>query len=579
MMADSPLTDEEMRGLFGDGAPAGSAPSTSPAAAAPAAPILTPEQERGLFGPAGASAPAPAPSSAPKVTPSDALEAFQAGTLTGIGDVAGGIQRLFGYDPSLSTRTQNMLTAEQKAGMQVHPWAAGGGRMLGQTAVTLPATLATAYAMPEAGAVSLPMLIARGGYIGGLTGAENALLTSGQNPQEPLPERALRGTYWGIPGGMLGGAAESAAGTGQTIPPNVQSAGQRMQAAGVDVEPANLPRTGSGANARGGPPTAPQAQQINQGWGKILGEDTPDFSPDTVGVLIPKLGQDVGNAVRAGKLDYDIPLANGSHAGQTFEQRLAEIEADNPGVPAIKRIISGPQGILAKVDANGEIPGDAVGDLLKTNNPLDSATRSRIPQISEPANQIEAAIHDAFGQSSTAGQAQAYSLARERYKLALAGENAADPVTGNLDPAQLISVIRRMYPDAKRVGTGASLTDQALNYARDAARIYGGSQSAAPTLARGGWLVPAALSAAGTAAELGPHFLPYALPAAMSNPLIAAGTLATPFGISLGRRLLNSYQETPGFAANLLMRGTRPGAPYLAAPAGSAGAALSNQQW
>jgi hypothetical protein len=583
-MAD-PLSPEEMKALFGDSGDAGApnAPSPTPAPApAPAPQILTPEQHRALFGDPAPAAPGASPAAAPAappVAPSDALESFQASTLSGIGDVAGGIQRLFGFAPTLSTATQNKLTAEQKAGMTAHPWAATGGRMLGQTAATLPATLATAYALPEAGAATLPTFIARGGYIGGLTGAENALLTSGQNPEEPLPQRALHGALWGVPFGMFGGWAENAAGAGQTIPANVQGAGQRMQGAGIDVEPGNLSRTGAPANTRGGPPTIPQAGQINQGWGRIFGEDTPDFSSQTTQTLIPKLGQDVGNAVRAGKIDYDIPLANGTHPGQTFEQRLAEIEADNSGVPAIKRIISGPGGILAKVGPNGEIAGADLGDLLKTYNPLDSATRSRIPQISEPANQIEAALHDAFGQSSTPGQATAYSLAREKYKLALAGENAADPVTGNIDPSKLITVVQRMYPDAKRLGSGPSLSDQGVQFARDAAQIYGGAQSAAPALSRGGWLLPAAASLGSAAAELAPHFLPVALPSAFSNPLITAAGIGLPLAIRSGLGALRTYQNTPGFASNLLMRGSQPGAPYLAATGGPIGSSLSNQQW
>lgn len=581
-MADNPLTPEEMKSLFGDDAGTSSGAAVpAPAQAAPAAPILTPEQEKALFGDTGSSPAPAAPGPATEmVAPSDALESFQAGTLSGMGDVAGGIQRLFGYPATLSDLTQNKLTAEQKAGMVVHPWAAGGGRILGQTAATLPATLATAYAMPEVGPMAAAPLIARGGYIGALTGAENALLTSGQNPNEPLPERTLRGAYWGIPSGMLGGWGENAAGAGQTIPPNVQSAGQRMQSAGIDVEPGNLPRTETSPSAQGGPPNRAQAPQINQAYGNIFGEDTPDFSPGNIAATRLKLGGAVGDAVRNGMIDYDVPLTSSATSpGQTFEQRLAEIEADSVGKPQIKRIISGPQGILSKVDTNGNIPGDAVGDLLQHNSWLDRATNSQSPEISGPADDIESAIHDAFGQSSTPGQAQAYSLARERYKLALAGEKAADPVTGNLDPSRLLTVVGQMYPDAKRLGPGASMSDQAVQFARDAKQIYGGSESAAPTLKPGGWLVPGAAATAGLGLEIAPHVLPWALPAALSNPLVAAGLISLPIARRLGLNLLQNYQDTPSFAANLLTRGSQRGAPYLAAPAGAAGSALSNQQW
>lgn len=578
-MAD-PLTPDEMKALFGDdgGTPNGAIAAPAPAGV-PTAPVLTPEQERALFGNTAPAASAAPP--APSVAPSDALEAFQAGTLSGMGDVAGGIQRIFGFDPSLSTLTQNKLTAEQKAGMVAHPWAAGGGRVLGQTAATLPATLATAYAMPEVGPMAAAPLIARGGYIGALTGAENALLTSGQDPNEPLVNRTTRGAIAGIPFGMAGGYGESLAGAGQTIPPNVQGAAQGAQAAGIDVEPGNLPRTETPASAQGGPPNRAQAQQINQAWGKIYGEDTPDFSPSNVAAARLKLGGAVGDAVRGGTIDYDVPLTNSaSTPGQTFEQRLAEIEADNPGVPQIKRIISGPQGILSKVDENGYIPGDAVGDLVQHKSWLDRATDSPNPEISGPANDIESAIHDAFRQSSTPGQAQAYSLARERYKLAIAGEKAADPVTGNLDPSRLMTVVGQMYPDAKQLGPGASMSDQAVQLARDVAQTYGGGQSAGPAYSRGGWLWPTLTSGAiAGGAELAPHVLPYALPVATSNPLVAAGAITAPFAWRFGTNLLRGYQDTPDFAANLLMRGSRRGAPYLAAPAGAAGSAQSNQTW
>lgn len=563
-MADKPSMSPDEEALYG-GTPTATTGTAKPAGGSA---TMSPQEQEVV----ASSTPSPAPS----VQPADPLESFQAGTFSGIGDVAGGIQRILGFNPTLSERTQNKLTEEQKAGMTAHPWASGFGRTFGQTMATLPATLAAAYALPEAGLTSLGALIARGGYMGALTGAGNALLTSGQNPQEPLPERALKGAYWGLPFGMFGGWLDKLAGAGQTITQAVQDAGKRMQGAGVDIQPSNLPRTEAPAAAQGAAPTATQTQQLNQGWGKIYGANTPDFTAGNTGPVITSLGNDVGSAVRGGTVDYDIPLTTtATHPGQTFEQRLAEIEADNVGVPQIKRLISGPQGILSKVDASGHISGDDVADLLKTNNPLDRATRNATPQIADPANEIEAAIHDAFGQSSTPAQAEAYRLAREKYKLAIAGENAADPVTGNLDPARLMSVLQRMYPDAKRLGTGASLTDQAITYARDAARLFGG-QGTAPAPPHGGWVGPGIASAVGgAAAETAPYFLPMIT----HNPLVTAAAIGAPIAYRLGTNIFRAYQNSPGFANNLLTRGSSPAPPYLGGTVGSWGATLPNQQW
>lgn len=558
----------EEKALYGD--------TSTPAT--PSASSLSPQEQQLITG----SAPAPPPS----VQPADPLESFQAGTLSGIGDVAGGIQRLLGFNPTLSTATQNKLTAEQKAGMETHPWASGFGRTFGQTAATLPATLATAYALPEAGLTGLGALIARGGYTGALTGAENALLTSGQNPQEPLPERAIKGAYWGLPFGMLGGGMDRLAGAGQTITPPVQQAGQRMQGAGVDILPTNLPRTEAPAAAQGSAPTATQTSQLNRGFGNIIGEDTPNFAPSTLNPLMDKLGTAVGNAVKGGKVDQDIPLTTSATApGQTFAQRLAEIQADNPAIPMIKRIISGPQGILSKVNpASGEIAGTDIGTVLDHNSWLQRATRSPNTETATAANDIEEAIQDAFNQSSSPGQADAYRLAREKYKLGLTVQNAVDPVTGNLDPSKLMTSVSRMYGDAKRLGTGTSLTDQAVQYARDAARLFGGQGGApAPVMAHGGWAMPGALSALTAAgagvADVAPHLLPWMLPTALQNPLVTGGAIGGPIAYRLGSNLLRGYQNTPGFAANLLTRGSSPAPPYLGGTVGSWGASLPNQQW
>lgn len=561
-MADpSPLTDEEMRALFGDGnSPA--APATSAAPPADASGALTPEEEKSLFPPS-----ATAPAVPPGVTPGNALEAFQTGTLQGMGNVAGGIQRIFGQDPTLTAATESKFTPEQKAALVAHPWAAGGGRVLGETAATAPAMIAGGELLPTLGASSVPALVARGGIYGATAGGVGNMLTSGGAPNESLGSRFVHGAEWGLPFGMLGGYGEAAAGTGQTINQATQTAGRNMQDAGVDVEAGNLPRAGSTTKA-GGPPSDAQAGQINKAWGNIIGENTPNYGSDTLGTVIPKLGQDVGNTVRSGKIDYDIPTSN----GQTFQDRLADIEA-NTDRRQIKNLVNK---VVQKVDANGQISGDDLGDLLKTNNPLDSATRSRIPEISEPASEIESAIHDAFTQSSPPGVAQAYSLAREKYKLALAGEAAADPITGNIDPSRLMSVMGRMYPDFKRLGTGQSLTDQAVNFSRDAARTFGGAASASPVYSRGGWLAPLATTAVG-AAEAVPHFLPLALPQTLTNPLVAGTMLAAPLALRGVRMLGHAYQETPDFANALLARGTRVGAPYLSTLTGSGGASLGNQ--
>jgi hypothetical protein len=398
------------------------------------------------------------------------------------------------------------------------------------------------------------------GY-GALTGGAQNALTSGNDPNTSLGQRFLQGAPGGAIFGAGGGLMEVPLGAGQRVSADVQTAGRQLQGAGVDILPANLPRSTGSALDRGAPPSIQQSGQINQAWGKIYGENTPDFKPATNDASLQRLGTDIGNTVRQGELHYDVPLSG----GKTFQDKLAEIEADNPGVPAIKRIVDG---IISKVDASGKISGDDVADIIQHGNLLDRSTRSRVGEVAGPANDIEALVKDAFAASSPSGVGRAYSLARERYKLALVGENAADPITGNIDPAKLTSSFEKFYPDAQRIGGGTSLSDRGANLARNTTLLFGGQGSAAPPLARGGWLTgPLSPAAAGVGA-VASTYLPQALPEVVRNPLVAGAVLASPLLGHAGRNLLQHYQNTPSFANALI---NRPGRAYLSTLGGSVG--------
>lgn len=550
---------------------------------------LTPEEEKALFGAdsSGQTRSAPlAADSLPPVPPKPPqdpgmLETFQASAGQGFGDVAGGVQRLVGAEPTWSAQRQALLTPEQVEGIKQHPWIAGLGRTFGQTATTLPAVLAAGWALPETAGASLLSLAARGGYLGSLTGAIHNLLTSGQDPNESLVDRARRGAEWGAVTGPFGGFLEHAAGAGQTIPPEIQAAGRNMQQAGVDVGSANLPRTGGTANARGGPPTTDQAGQINKAWGNIIDQDIPSFSPQTNQRVFNDLGQDVGKTAAAGQVGQHANVSDGKGGTTTLDQRLSDIEAEHPpGTPGHAYAAQQVQMVRNQFDpSTGLMPGGALQNLVQKNGLLERATRSSIAERSDPAIDIEQALHDGFADSSGPGVADAYRLAREKFKLAVAGRSAADPVTGNMRPDSLMTNITKMYPNYASIGQGPTLTDRAINFARDTAATFGGRDSAAP-LARGGWIAPLTEALVGGGGAAAAHFLPAALPTALQNPFVSI-----PLGIGLpaatagAQGLAAAYRRSPLFAQNLLMRGNRIGRSYLGMPAGAVGASASNQPW
>jgi hypothetical protein len=455
----------------------------------------------------------------------------------------------FGWNPLVNPT----LTPGQTQSISQHPWAAGIGRATGEVLGAAPAivgsTLAGEAVLPAA--ASVPFLLARGAGIGASTGALQGALTAGEQfqpgGQESLGSRIGWGAAFGGAGGLLGGAAEAVGGGAKSIAPEVQQAGRSMQNAGVDVTGPNL--------LAGTAPSATQVGQLNRGWGNIFGQTTPDFSAPTLNAVIPKLGQDVGNAARAGQINLGATLSDGS----TLDAKLADIEKD-ASLPRITNLISR---IRSQFSTSGIMAGDDIADVLKTDNPLDKAVRSNTPEISEAAADIEAALKDGFQSSSPPGVGDAYSLAREKYKLALVGEKASDPVTGNLDPSRLLRVMGQMYPDSRMMGGGTSLSDQAVQYARNAARLYGGS--AAP----GGpsWVQTAGQAVLGGIGAGALHFLP----GVAANPLLGAGLVAAPLVLRGAGALGRMYQRSVPYAANLLRQGTAVPNPLLPAAGGVVG--------
>lgn len=546
----SPLTPEEQRGLFGDPSSSPAAPQTS-TAPAPSTGPLTPAQQQALFPPATSST-----ASKPPQAGGGWADAFQAGTYRGLSDIVNAPSAWFGWKPVIDTEG-DLLTSGEKQAAQAHPYVAQGGRAFGQAVGTAPLMIAGGELIPAVGGAGVLPSIARGAVTGAGMGAAQNLLTAGENPQENLLTRAGRGALAGGVLGTVGGALEPAFGSTATISNATQDAGQRMAARGVNVTGPQL------TTAAGAAPSAGQVGQVNRAFGNIFGKDTPDFSADTLNRIMPELGQDVGNTAAAGQINAAAKLPS---SGQTVIDALNDIKTNYPQIPQVQKLV---RDTVAKFDQNtGIMSGSDFQGLVRDSSKLDLASRGRSAEVSDAANAIEGVLHDGFAQSSSPGVSQAYSLAREKYKLAVAARTGADP-QGNLVPGALYSAMQKVYgKDAvAQMGGGAGLSDQAVQFARDAQRLYGGPPAPAPSYFN--------LAESGTGAALGyaTHFLPYA----SSNPLVSAGIAALPAVIRGAAGVGQRYQMTPGFGANLLARGGQAAGPYLAAPAGVLGNALMPQ--
>jgi hypothetical protein len=304
--------------------------------------------------------------------------------------------------------------------------------------------------------------------------------------------------------------------------PAVQDAGKTAKASGIDVLPQNLPRAGGPGMATGTAATTDQVGQVNNAFGKILGETTPDFSPKTLDPMLTGLGKNVGSTAAAGKIDWSA-----------VEPALTKIGAATSD-PRVHKLLSD---VLNEVDATGTIIGSKFQNLIRHGSDLDLAQRSRVADVSEPAQAIETALTQAFGASSSPGVAAAYSQAREAYKLGLAIEdNVKTSGTGNINPATILGTMTKWFPDTPTLGTGTRAADQFANLARSTKTLFGGGGVPPP-----GGAVPT-------------------IPSPWHDPITQLLFKTVPEAASyLGHR----YQASPGFAQELLRRGAQPGGNWL----------------
>lgn len=531
---------------------------------------LTPE-ERKLYGldgdkgaPGGATgAPAPTTTAAPAAPPAGAdapatgiLPALAGGVVHGGGDVLNAPAAWVGAKPLVDA------SGVYGAAQQQHPWAAGIGRAIGQVGATVPLILGGEFLAPEYGAAALAARVAsnpllRGVVAGGIGGAEQNLLTAGEDPNEPWYKRAGLGAVTGGAVGGVFGKLGQAFGEGTSLAsPEVQKAAQTAQQEGVsDIRLGNLPLAGGNvaAAAKGVQATMPQAQQVTRAFGEVMGDNFTDLGPTTLPAKLTAWGQDVANTAAKGHVNYSL-----------IEPDLVRIESDAAAgqgmhFAPIKRILDDISGKAAA--GNGVISGADMQSLIQHNGMLDKATRNLAPEISGPANDIEGALKDGFMQSSSPTVANDYSVARGKYKLGLALEsNVKDSGVNNhtlVNPGTIYNTLKqnKWIGDIDQLGAGNTMFDRVANLARASDTLFGGG-------------APQQASHLGLLAQLGGAGIGGGTLTGLLHTPIPAGAALAYGGYRLAQALGQRYQATsPRFVNRLIQSGTAP-APNLLSPGG-----------
>jgi hypothetical protein len=501
----SQLSPDELQFFTGKG----NAPSSAPAAPS-SDQSLTPEEQKFFT-----STKAPPPVATPAwYAPGGALHDLATATVGGMYDVGSNIVRNLGGTP-------NQLPADAQTAMAAHPYATTAGNILGGTAVGVPLALGAGEVAPLVG-----LGTGFGGAIGtgAATGAAQNLLTG--NPDETWYRRAGIGAGLGAVLGAGTGALERYFGSGATITPAVQDAGNTAKGAGIDVLPENLPRAGGPGMATGAVANTDQTGQINKAFGKILGADVNDFSASTLGGpngLTSQIGNQISTAANKGQI-----VATPKFASDIGDVLTAARDPTSLLDDTSKRAI---QGQVQKISdaltaGNGTLTGQQFDTLTGAGSKLHDWIASSNQPLATVAKQLDGALRDGFQASSPPGVYTDWIDARTRFRLLKAIEdNVEHDPAGNIRPGSIMADVNRRFSDMPSQ-TGPGTVGQASDLARSVKTLFGG----------GG--IPAG----------GVPKIPSPLPDWVTNALAYAS---------------RQYQASPGFAQSLLTRGQQPAANYL----------------
>lgn len=400
-----------------------------------------------ISGPAGASDDQIAAFAAANFKPKSPAKPLEIGRLEAPSGLSGFDRFLVGF-PNLAQNTwlgtkqmlgigdQKKLEADIRAQRQVlDPVASSGAGLLGNV-VGGAATLAPTMFIPGANTMT------GAAAVGAVTGATQPVLDG--------ESRAVN-TAIGTGASMAGQGVANLIGRAvrpvqSQLTPERQAALGVLDAAGVPTNVAQ--RTGSKAMANvnaamdnlpltAGPQQAIRdAQQgaFNRAVGRTFGVDATALTDDVIRQARGDIGQRFTDLSARNALDTNastlVPeLAN-------LQGRVNKFETGD-----VSRVVRNYiDEILAKVDGNGQIPGEAY---RKLDSAIGKQMRSASGDMSSALGDLQRILRDSMDQSITPADQSAWREARGLYKNMLTvGKNAERSPVGDVSPSTLLTTVR-----------------------------------------------------------------------------------------------------------------------------------------
>lgn len=345
-----------------------------------------------------------------------------------------------------------------------HPTAVAVSNVAGNIATLAPlgATGVGARALGLVG--SLGERAAAGALTGGAINAADSFARGGTGQETGL------GTGMGA---LLGGGAPLAGraiglGASKLLSPAVDATTNYLMSRARDF---GIPIRAAQAS------TSPFVHKMDQMVGKIPGSGTVNALDDQQGAFTRAVASTFGE--NADRITPEVMASAKSRIGKSFDEVAANttIKFDQPFADDLLRIAKEAgqvlsegemrpltariHDIVAKVDDNKEISGDAYQALTRQGAPISQAQKSGDPNIRFYAGQMRDAVNDAMQRSASPEMSAKLAEARSQYKAMKTIEDLAEQSPGgHISPVRLMTSVRKSYPNMA-YGGGGDLADLA----------------------------------------------------------------------------------------------------------------------
>ena len=302
------------------------------------------------------------------------------------------------------------------------------------------------------------------GAIGGATLGASTASTNDKSLAENVGEGALTGA---IAGPALTGASSAGKALGGKIIGGISHTtadlAKRAEELGIDLKTTQVSGSPllkkfdqmSGMLPFSGQQgvTEKQIGQFTKAISRTFGMNTNEITPEHIALARKNIGADMEQIYKSSISKVDSQFVNDlMNVVSNAHATMTESE--------IKPIVNQIKNIAGKINANGELNGDAYHGLTKYDAVLSKAQQSSNPNIRNAANEIRSSMEGLLDRNLPTDQKAALMKARSQYKAAMTVKDLVNQsAEGHISPLRLMQKVVKAPGGKLRSGELGELAD------------------------------------------------------------------------------------------------------------------------